>query len=38
MDPMIDRMGGEETVHLLVDHFYDLIETCHRAARSWRCI
>lgn len=27
MKPMIDRMGGEDQVHLLVDHFYDLIET-----------
>ncbi len=27
MEPMIDRMGGEEKVHMLVDHFYDLIET-----------
>jgi hemoglobin len=27
MIPMIDRIGGEEKVHLLVDHFYDLIET-----------
>ena len=27
MEPLIDRMGGEEKVHMLVDHFYDLIET-----------
>lgn len=27
MEPMIDRMGGEDRVHLLVDHFYDLIES-----------
>ena len=27
MDPMIDRIGGEATVHLLVERFYDLIET-----------
>ena len=27
MEPMIDRMGGEDKVHMLVDHFYDLIET-----------
>ena len=27
MEPMIDRWGGEEKVHMLVDHFYDLIET-----------
>ena len=27
MEPMIDRIGGEEKVHLLVNHFYDLIET-----------
>lgn len=27
MEPMIDRLGGEEKVHMLVDHFYDLIET-----------
>ncbi|MGL4312135.1 MAG: group II truncated hemoglobin [Paracoccaceae bacterium] len=27
MKTMIDRIGGEEKVHELVDHFYDLIET-----------
>ncbi len=27
MDPMIDRIGGEATVRLLVERFYDLIET-----------
>ena len=27
MKPMIDRIGGEEQVHRLVDRFYDLIET-----------
>lgn len=27
MEPMIDRIGGEGQVHLLVDHFYDLIES-----------
>jgi len=27
MEPMINRIGGEEQVHLLVNHFYDLIET-----------
>lgn len=27
MKPMIDRIGGEDKVHDLVDHFYDLIET-----------
>jgi hemoglobin len=27
MDPMINRIGGEEQVHLLVNHFYDLIES-----------
>ena len=27
MQPMIEKIGGEEKVHLLVDHFYDLIET-----------
>lgn len=37
MDPMIDRIGGEVQVHLLVNHFYDLIETCPRGPRSWRC-
>lgn len=27
MEPMIDRIGGEQKVQMLVDHFYDLIET-----------
>lgn len=27
MKTMIDRIGGEDKVHELVDHFYDLIET-----------
>jgi hemoglobin len=27
MQPMIDRIGGEDQVRLLVNHFYDLIET-----------
>jgi len=27
MEPMIEKIGGEDKVHLLVDHFYDLIET-----------
>jgi hemoglobin len=27
MEPMIDRLGGEGQVHLLVNHFYDLIES-----------
>lgn len=27
MKPMIDRIGGEGQVSLLVNHFYDLIET-----------
>jgi hemoglobin len=27
MKPMIDRIGGEGQVHLLVNRFYDLIET-----------
>lgn len=27
MEPMIDRIGGEDAVHLIVEHFYDLIET-----------
>jgi hemoglobin len=26
MTPLIDQMGGENTVRVLVDHFYDLIE------------
>jgi hemoglobin len=30
--PMIDRIGGEEQVHLLVDRFYDLIETLPQGA------
>jgi len=32
MDPMIDRIGGEPKVHLLVNHFYDLIETLPQGA------
>lgn len=27
MEPMIDRIGGEAQVHLLVNRFYDLIES-----------
>jgi hemoglobin len=27
MDPMIERIGGEGQVQLLVNHFYDLIES-----------
>jgi hemoglobin len=27
MEPMIDRIGGEERVHHLVNRFYDLIES-----------
>jgi hemoglobin len=27
MEPMIEKIGGEEKVLLLVDHFYDLIES-----------
>lgn len=27
MAAMIERIGGEEKVHQLVDHFYDLVET-----------
>jgi hemoglobin len=27
MEPMIEKIGGEDKVHHLVDHFYDLIET-----------
>jgi len=32
MQPMIDRIGGEPQVQLLVNHFYDLIETLPQAA------
>jgi hemoglobin len=32
MEPMIDRIGGEEKVRLLVNHFYDLIETLPQGA------
>ena len=32
MEPMITRIGGEETVQLLVDRFYDLIETLPQGA------
>jgi hemoglobin len=32
MEPMIDRIGGEAQVHLLVNHFYDLIETLPQGA------
>lgn len=32
MEPMIDQIGGEEKVHHLVDHFYDLIETLPQGA------
>ena len=32
MEPMIDRIGGEAAVHLLVDRFYDLIETLPQGA------
>ncbi len=32
MEPMIDKIGGEEKVHHLVDHFYDLIETLPQGA------
>ncbi|MFN5996886.1 MAG: group II truncated hemoglobin [Paracoccaceae bacterium] len=32
MEPMIDRIGGEEKVHHLVNHFYDLIETLPQGA------
>lgn len=31
MEPMIDRIGGEPQVRLLVNHFYDLIETLPQA-------
>ena len=31
METMIDRIGGEEKVHDLVDHFYDMIETLPQA-------
>ena len=32
MEPMINRIGGEEQIHLLVNHFYDLIETLPQGA------
>jgi hemoglobin len=32
MDPMIDRIGGEAQVSLLVHRFYDLIETLPQGA------
>lgn len=32
MEPMIDRIGGEPQVRLLVNHFYDLIETLPQGA------
>ena len=32
MEPMIDRIGGEEADHRLVDRFYDLIETLPQGA------
>ena len=32
MEPMIDRIGGEQRVRRLVDHFYDLIETLPQGA------
>jgi len=32
MEPMIARIGGEEKVHQLVDHFYDLIEQLPQGA------
>ena len=30
---MIDKIGGEATVHAIVDHFYDLIETLPQCAQ-----
>jgi hemoglobin len=32
MEPMIERIGGEPQVQLLVNHFYDLIETLPQGA------
>ena len=32
MEPMIDRIGGEERVRLLVNRFYDLIESLPQGA------
>lgn len=32
MQPMIERIGGEEAVRRLVDRFYDLIETLPQGA------
>ena len=32
MEPMIDRIGGEDKVHELVNHFHGLIETLPQGA------
>lgn len=36
MVTMIDQIGGEPTVRVLVDHFYDLIETLPEGAHILR--
>ncbi len=33
MQPVIDRIGGEETVRALVERFYDLVETLPQGAQ-----
>jgi hemoglobin len=33
MEPMIDKIGGEAGVELLVNHFYDLVESLPQGTR-----